>query len=577
MADPQAILSQRVQQAMERALGQPGASADPAIRRSDFADYQANAALGLAKMLSRPPRQVAQAIVAELDVGEICERVEISGPGFINLTLRDQYLATLLNAELASGGQKASRPERAETVIIDYSGPNVAKEMHVGHLRSTILGDALTRALSWAGHWVIAQNHVGDWGTPFGMLIEHLVDLGEETVTQELSLGELNRFYREARSKFDSDSAFAERSRRRVVAMQAGDVATLDLWKLLVDKSKAYFTRVYRELGVRLTDQDICGESFYNPMLPEVAVELESSGVARLDEGALCVFLEGFSGREGEPVPLIVRKQDGGFGYAATDLAAIRYRIEVLGADRILYVIGSPQQQHLAMVFAAAKKAGWLPDSVRVEHVAFGSVLGSDKKMLKTRSGESVKLIDLLDEAIQRAEQIVSEKNPELDQATRSLVARQVGIGAVKYADLSSDRVKDYMFDWDRMLAFEGNTAPYLQYAHARIRSIFRRGGLEQPAEPEVTLTEPVERALALELLSFQTVVDSVCESSEPHHLCKYLYELATRFTAFYESCPVLKAKTEAIRQSRLALSGAVADRLRLGLDILGIDAPERM
>jgi arginyl-tRNA synthetase len=575
MADPLFTIAPRFEAAIRAAFGaQPGV--DPALRRSERADYQVDVAMGLAKRLGRPPRDVAEAIVARLDLGRICERVEIAGPGFINLTLASDFLADEVRSILVDVrlGVALSTPE---TVVVDYSHPNVAKEMHVGHLRSTIIGDALVRVLEFLGHRVIRQNHIGDWGTPFGMLIEHLVDIGEDAAGV-LSLGDLNAFYRQARAKFDADPAFADRARSRVVLLQAGDGPTLALWRHLVDQSKQYFSAVYQRLGVTLRDEDVRGESFYNPTLPAVVVELEAKGLARSSDGAICVFPAGFTGREGRPLPLIVEKQGGGYGYAATDLAAIRYRTSTQGASRILYVVGAPQQQHLAMVFAVAREAKWLSSMARAEHVAFGSVLGPDKKMLKTRSGESVKLIDLLDEAVERASGVVAEKSPELDETTRRDVARMVGIGAVKYADLSSDRIKDYVFDWDRMLAFEGNTAPYLQYAHARIRSIFRRAELPHPAGPaDIILGEPTERALAIELIGFPSAARAVADTLQPHRLCTYLYGLATRFTSFYEQCPVLRASDEATQRSRLLLCELTARVLAKGLDLLGIEAPERM
>jgi arginyl-tRNA synthetase len=481
-----------------------------------------------------------------------------------------------VTAVIASRGERPARTD-AETVVIDYSGPNVAKEMHVGHMRSTVIGDSLARVLEHVGHRVIRQNHVGDWGTPFGMLIEHMIDLGAQAAASQRSLGELKAFYQDARAKFDADPSFAERSRQRVVALQAGDTATLELWRVLVDQSKQYFEKVYDLLGILLTDADLRGESFYNPLLGDVALELEQKGLARVDGGALCVFVDGFAARDGSPLPLIIRKSDGGYGYATTDLAGIRYRTQVLGATRVLYVVGAPQQQHLAMVFAVARAAGWLPDGARAEHVAFGSILGKDRKMLRTRSGGSERLIDLLEEAVARADRAVQEKNADLDSETRARVARSVGIGALKYVDLSSDRIKDYVFDWDRMLAFEGNTGPYLQYAHARIQSIFRRGEVAPDGRASaVTLSEPAERALALELLGFPDVIESVAESLEPHQLCGYLYELATRFSVFFEQCPVLKSEGST-RASRLALCGQTAHVLATGLGLLGMDAPDRM
>lgn len=577
MADPVHALARALQAAITAAFGAEHAATDPSLRRSNHADYQANAAMALGKRLGKPPREIAAAIVANLDVGGICRKVEIAGPGFVNLTLDDAYLTGEL-AETAGGGRLGVAPAaEPETVVVDYSGPNAAKEMHVGHLRSTIIGDALARVLEALGHRVIRQNHLGDWGTPFGMLIEHMLDLGEAAAAEELSVGDLDAFYRQARAKFDGDPAFVERSRLRVVRLQGGDEPTLALWRKLVRESTRYFDSVYRRLGVTLTEADFAGESFYNPMLADVIAELTAKGLARESEGALCVFPAGFTGKGGEPLPLIVRKQDGGYGYPTTDLAAIRHRLTTVGAQRLVYVVGAPQSQHFAMVFAAAREAGWLRPPARAEHVAFGSVLGADKKMFKTRSGDTVKLSSLLDEAVERAMKVVREKNPELDAEAAGAVARAVGVGAVKYADLSSDRIKDYVFDWDRMLAFEGNTAPYLMYAHARIRSIFRKAGVESPRGAGFSLGEPAERALALELLRFGAVLEDVAATLEPHRLCGYLFELAGSFTTFYERCPVLKAESDEVRRSRLALCDLTAEVLAKGLGLLGIEAPERM
>ncbi|MCC6555736.1 MAG: arginine--tRNA ligase [Polyangiaceae bacterium] len=593
MADLLLTLTRALQAALADAFGAEHAGADPALRRSTHADYQANVAMALAKQLRRPPREVASAIVERLRLEDTCSAISIAGPGFINLTLRDERLSRDL-AELAQGDRLGLEPAaEPETVVVDYSAPNVAKEMHVGHLRSTILGDAIARALEALGHRVIRQNHVGDWGTPFGMLIEHLVDtrgsgspsapsapspvdLGDAGAASALSVGDLGAFYKEARAKFDADPAFADRARRRVVSLQAGDAQTLALWRRLVDESTRYFTAVYERLGVTLKASDVAGESLYNPRLAAIAAELPEKGLAVESDGALCVFPPGFQGREGDPLPLIVRKQDGGYGYAATDLAAVRYRVETLGARRLIYVVGAPQSTHLAMVFAVARLAGWLAPPARAEHVAFGSVLGADRKMFRTRSGETVRLMDLIDEADERAARVIAEKNPELDEAARAAVAHAVGVGAVKYADLSSDRIKDYVFDWDRMLAFEGNTAPYLMYAHARIRSIFRRAEVEGGAGAAV-VRDPAERALALELLHFAPAVRDVAATLEPHRLTGYLFGLAAAFTTFYERCPVLKAATDEERRSRLALCDLTARVLARGLDLLGIEAPERM
>lgn len=578
MSDPRALLAERLQRAVEAAFGAEHAAADPMVRRSERAEYQADLAMGLAKTVKRAPRQVAEAVVAKLDLAGICDKVEIAGPGFINLTLTSVFLercAAELAADRRLGVPQAARRDK---VVVDYSAPNVAKEMHVGHLRSTIIGDALARLLEAVGHDVVRQNHVGDWGTPFGMLLEHLVDVGQGASSDLSRLGE---FYRNARAKFDADEKFAERARQRVVLLQSGDKATLTLWKQLFEVSKRHFAENYAKLGVLLADDDIRGESFYNPMLAELAADLERRGIARVSDGALCVFPPGFAGRDGEPLPLIVRKQDGGYTYATTDLAALRFRTQTLHATRLLYVVGTPQQQHLAMVFAAGHLAGWLEPPARAEHVAFGSVLGADKKMLKSRSGETVKLRELLDEAIATADAELAKRDAERDPGQRRALAAQIGIAAVKYADLANDRIKDYVFDPQRMVAAEGRTGPYLQYAHARIRSIFRKAaesGIDVPAAgAPIVLAEPAERALALELLGFGGAVHEAAESLRPHRLAGYVYDLATVFTAFFESCPVLRAPDDATRASRLALCALTADVLARGLDLLGIDAPERM
>lgn len=579
MADPRTTLEPRFEAALRAAFGEEHAKADPVLRRSDRADFQADVAMALAKKVGKPPRDVAALIMANLDLADICEKVEIAGPGFINLTLSPAWLA-IAAAEVArdpnAGLVRATSPE---TVVIDYSAPNVAKEMHVGHVRSTVIGDSLSRVLEAVGHKVVRQNHVGDWGTPFGMLIEHLLDLGEEAALAT-SITDLDAFYKEARAKFDGDPAFAERSRQRVVQLQAGDEQTLTLWKRFTDASKRYFGTVYAKLGVKLREEDVRGESFYNPELPGIVTALEQKGLAETSDGAVCVFPEGFANKEGARLPLIVRKQDGGYGYAATDLAAIKSRTGDVGATRVLYVVGAPQQQHFAMVFAVAKAAGWLKEPARAEHVAFGSILGPDKKMFKTRAGGTVKLAELVDEAVQRAAAAVLEKNPSLDAAAQANVARQIGIGAIKYVDLSSDRIKDYVFDWDRMLAFEGNTAPYSQYVHARIRSIFRKadpGDLANLAAATLHLREPAERALALELLGFGGVVTSVADSLQPHRLCTYLFAVASKFNSFYDQCSVLKAEDQDVRRSRLLLSEVTARVLAKGLDLLGIEAPDEM
>jgi arginyl-tRNA synthetase len=450
--------------------------------------------------------------------------------------------------------------------------------MHVGHLRSTVIGDALVRLLEHAGHTVIRENHIGDWGTPFGMLIEHLLDLGEAEAAHELSVGDLDGFYKQARKKFDADETFRARARARVVLLQSGDEETLRLWRVLVTDSTAYFNSVYRALDVLLTDDDLAPESRYNDLLPDVVRRLDEAGLLTVSDGAEVVFPPGFTNREGEPLPLIVRKADGGFNYSATDLASVIDRVERVGATLLVYVVGAGQAQHLQMVFAVAEEAGWLIPPARAVHVVFGSVLGTDHRMLRSRSGESVKLGDLLSEAVERAERAVSEKNPDLPAVERAAVARAVGIGAVKYADLSTDRIKDYVFDWDRMLSFDGNTAPYLQYAHARICSIFRRAGIERDMVRAVTptLDAPQERTLAVRLLGLDAAVGEALERWAPHRLCGYLFELAGDFTEFYEACPVLRSD-EPLRSSRLAICELTARTLEVGLGLLGIEAPERM
>ncbi|MEU9335147.1 arginine--tRNA ligase [Streptomyces sp. NPDC048290] len=574
MANLEELLHQRLAPAFETVAGVP---VDPAIRRSPRAHFQSDAVLALVSKIGGNPQDIAAQVVKAAQLDDLCSSVEVSGPGFINLTIADTALGRLLAVSCSDeriGVPQTGVPER---ITVDYSAPNAAKEMHVGHLRSTIIGDAAVRLLEWLGHTVIRQNHIGEWGTPFGMLVEHLLDIGESEAAHELSVGDLNGFYQAARRKFDADEQFKDRARRRVVLLQSGDETTLRLWHTLVDESKKYFMIVYGMLGVRLTEDDFFGESYYNDHLQSVVDELDELGLLRESDGAQCVFPEGYKNRHGDPLPIIVKKGDGGFGYGATDLATIRHRLRNLKAIRLLYVVGLPQSQHLEMIHAMARDAGWLVSPARAEHVGHGSILGDDGKMLRTRAGASVKLIDLLDEAVSRAAAVIAVKNPRLDEETRAAVARAVGIGAVKYADLSTDRLKDYVFDYDRMLAFEGNTAPYLQYARARICSIFRRSGAEPPQDiAELVITEPAERALALELLAFGSVVTAVAETLEFHKLATYLYSLASAFTTFYEKCPVLRSEGET-QQSRLVLCDLTARTLKLGLGLLGIESPDQM
>src|SRR5215472_495558 len=575
MADPQEVLAERVRAAVIAAFGASHAGADPLIRPSQFADFQANVALPLAKRLGMPPRQVAERIVAHLHVADVCDGVEISGPGFVNLTLASEWIARQASGELQDG--RLGVPEvPAGTVVVDYSSPNVVKEMHVGHLRTTVVGDAIVQILEYLGHTVVRANHVGDWGTQFGMLIEHLVDVGEDAARSALSAGEINAFYQAARTKFDADPAFAERSRHRVVALQAGDPDTLRLWQLMVADSRQYYNTIYQRLGVTLTDADLAPESFYNAMLADVCAELENAGIAVMSDGALVAFPPGFTGRDGAPQPMILRKSDGGYGYDTTDLAAIRYRIRDLKATRLIYVVGAEQSLHFRMLFAVARQAGWLTDEVSAEHAVIGLVSGADGKRIRTRTGESVKLITLIDEAVERAGRVIADRYD--DPGLRHQIAEAVGIGALKYGDLSVARDSGYVFDFDRMLALTGNTGPYLQYATARIRSIFRKASLDpgQAAGP-VRIAEDAERALALRMLGFGSAVCQAAQAAEPHVLAGFLFDTASAFTAFYEQCPVLQAADPAVRESRLALSALTLRVLTTGLDLLGIPVPERM
>lgn len=551
-----------------------GRMTDPVLRRSTRCDYQMNGALALARLLSIDPREAATRVMDSVDLGQFVKHVEIAPSGFINLTVRDELLSRLVNEQVADPALGVPAAPMARRVVVDYSHPNVAKEMHVGHLRTTIIGDAIVRVLQRVGHTVIKRNHIGDWGTPFGMLVEHLLDIGEESTAELLSMGDLNGFYRAAREKFDSDPDFARRSRSRVVSLQSGDERSLALWRVLVDQSVGYFQQVYAKLGVLLRPEDVVGESSYNTMLPSVAADLAAVGLVVESDGALCCFPNGFVTRDGDPLPLIVRKSDGGYGYAATDLAALRNRAGALRADEILYVVGAPQREHLAMCIAVAREAGWVPPSVRTAHVAFGSVLGPDHRPFRTRAGGSIRLIDLLDEAVDKAGQVVREKNPALGSDAHEAIAEAVGIGAIKYAELSIDRVKDYVFDWSHMLSFEGNTGPYLQYAHVRARSLLRKAG--SPGEAAIIVRAAEERKLALTLLEYGKAVAETISDYAPSKLCTYLHGVAEAFAAFYESCPILKAAPD-VRESRLALTAATATLLEDGLGLLGIAAPEHL
>ncbi|MCE7011367.1 arginine--tRNA ligase [Kibdelosporangium philippinense] len=568
-------LAARVAAAVKSSLDLDITLAEALIRPSSRpgADYQCNAAMGLAKKLGRPPREVAAAIVQALDGTDLIVEPEIAGPGFINLTLTDTWLTTQMEGLFSDPRLGVKATDTPRRIAIDYSSPNVAKEMHVGHVRSTIIGDALVRLLRFNGDEVIPHNHLGDWGTPFGMLIEHLIDEG---FSAEHSISDLNTFYQEARKKFDADPDFAERARLRVVELQGGDEETLRLWHELVNESMRHFMKVYQTMGIGLTPEDNYGESFYNPFLADTVDELEKKGLTEISDGAVCVFPKGFVNREGDPLPLIVRKSDGGYGYMSTDLATVRYWTGERGATDLVYVVGTPQSQHFAMVFAASRDAGWLGAEHTAVHVNFGSILGEDGKMFRTRAGGSIKLSDLLDEAIHKAAELVRSRS-ELDEADQAKVAHAVGIGAIKYADLSNDREKDYTFSWERMLATDGNTAAYLQYANARNLSIIRKSG--QTVEPgtKVILAEQAERDLAVQLLQLPAAIQAAIDGYTPHKLATYLYETSTTFTAFFEKCPVLKAESEELRASRLVLCALTSKVLTLGLDLLGIEAPTRL
>ncbi len=539
----------------------------------------------IARNLRKPPQEIANQI-SELVDGDLQPFATVSSTsGFVNISAKPGWIWKRIS-ELLQDSRLGVGLDEGKTFAVDYSAPNVAKEMHVGHLRSTVIGDTIVRMLEFKGHKVIRENHVGDWGTPFGMLIEHLLDLGEDRAATELGVGDLDSFYKQARSKFVSEEEFANRSRRRVVLLQGGDEETLRLWRILVDESMRYFNEVYSMLGVMLTDDDIMGESSYQELLPEVIERLRDSGILEESDGADVVFPGGWVNRDGEPLPMIIRKADGGYNYSTSDLACIIDRVERLSCDGFLYVVGTPQKQHFEMVFQVARKASLMGDNHQAVHVNFGSVLDTDGKVLKSREGEVIKLHDLLQEAIRRAEQEIDEKNPDLVGKEREDVARAVGIGAVKYADLSTERTKDYVFDWERMLSFEGNTAPYLQYAYARICSIFRkwggereslRGNTESLPENELSTLSKEELSLSRRLVEFPSILDDSVSTFSPHKLCKHLHSVASSFASFYENCSILGEGDEIISNRRLALCDLTARELELGLGMMGIDVPERM
>ncbi|EAB4122121.1 arginine--tRNA ligase [Salmonella enterica] len=574
----QALLSEKVSQAMI-AAGAP-ADCEPQVRQSakvQFGDYQANGMMAVAKKLGMAPRQLAEQVLTHLDLSGIASKVEIAGPGFINIFLEPAFLAEQVQQALTSDRLGVSQPTR-QTIVVDYSAPNVAKEMHVGHLRSTIIGDAAVRTLEFLGHHVIRANHVGDWGTQFGMLIAWLEKQQQENAG-DMALADLEGFYRDAKKHYDEDEAFAERARNYVVKLQSGDTYFREMWRKLVDITMTQNQITYDRLNVTLTRDDVMGESLYNPMLPGIVADLKAKGLAVESEGATVVFLDEFKNKEGDPMGVIIQKKDGGYLYTTTDVACAKYRYETLHADRVLYYIDSRQHQHLMQAWTIVRKAGYVPDSVPLEHHMFGMMLGKDGKPFKTRAGGTVKLADLLDEALERARRLVAEKNPDMPADELEKLANAVGIGAVKYADLSKNRTTDYIFDWDNMLAFEGNTAPYMQYAYTRVLSVFRKANIDEQAlaSAPVIISEDREAQLAARLLQFEETLTVVAREGTPHVMCAYLYDVAGLFSGFYEHCPILSAENDAVRNSRLKLAQLTAKTLKLGLDTLGIETVERM
>ncbi len=571
-------LEELLSAAIDQATGLSGSNANVIYAtRPEFGDYQANGVMAVAKRAKTNPRELAVKVLAAIPENELIARAEIAGPGFINLFLVDDYL-TRWGEHYGQSEQSLIEPVAApQRIVVDYSSPNLAKEMHVGHLRGTIIGDCLVRVLEASGHEVIRQNHVGDWGTQFGMLIAHMESLQTENDKLSLQLSDLETFYREAKQRFDNEPGFAETARNYVVKLQGGDADCLKAWRVFIDTSLGHCESVYELLGVTLSRADLKPESFYNPQLAHIIQTLDDKGLLSVSEGAKCVFMDEFTGKEGAPLPTIVQKSDGGYLYATTDLAAIEYRAGTLKADRVLYVVDARQSLHFQQVFAIARKAGMAPESCSLEHIAYGMMMGEDGKPFKTRSGDNVKLVDLLEESVRRAHTIVSEKNPTLDDETRTQIAGVVGISAVKYSDLSKNRTSDYVFDWSTMLSFEGNTAPYMLYAFARIKSILRKdevGELASDAALQITAEE--ERKLILKNLQFQETILVVAQEGLPNYLSAYLYELAGLFMRFYEACPVLKAEP-AVRASRLKIVNLTAKTLDKGLTLLGLNTLEKM
>ena len=574
----QSILSEKIKQAMIAAGAD--AQCEALVRQSgkvQFGDYQANGIMPAAKKLGLNPREFAQSVLDKAELQDIAEKTEIAGPGFINIFLKNTWLAENINRAVQDPKLGVHNPEK-QTVVVDYSSPNVAKEMHVGHLRSTIIGDAVVRTLEFLGNHVIRANHVGDWGTQFGMLIAYLEKMENEHAS-EMELSDLEAFYRAAKKHYDEDPVFAEKARNYVVKLQSGDEYCRTMWQKLVKITMQQNQHNYDRLNVTLTDKDVMGESLYNPMLPGIVEDLKTQGLAVEDDGALVVYLDEFKNKDGDPMGVIVQKKDGGFLYTTTDIAAAKYRYETLKAQRALVFSDTRQSQHMQQAWLITRKAGYVPDSFQLEHKNFGMMLGKDGKPFKTRSGDTVKLAELLDEAIERAGVLISQKSTALSDQEKADVIEAVGIGSVKYADLSKNRTTDYVFDWDNMLSFEGNTAPYMQYAYTRIRSIFNRSqiALSEVEQAQLSITDEKERALAIKLLQFEEAIQIVAKDGTPHVLCAYLYELAGVFSSFYEHCPILNNEDQQVKLSRLKLALLTERTLKQGLDLLGIKTVEKM
>ncbi|WP_375322047.1 arginine--tRNA ligase [Aliivibrio logei] len=574
----QSLINDKVSQALEAAGAPAGSPA--AVRQSakaQFGDYQANGVMGVAKRLGTNPREFAQKVLDVLDLDGIASKTEIAGPGFINIFLSEEFLAQQAEAALADERLGVTKEEQ-QNIVADYSAPNVAKEMHVGHLRSTIIGDAVVRTLEFLGHNVTRANHIGDWGTQFGMLIANLERIQKEKGEVSMELSDLEGFYRESKKLYDEDEEFAVTARGYVVKLQSGDEFCAEMWKKLVDVTMVQNQRNYDRLNVSLTRDNVMGESMYNSMLAPIVADLQKQGLAVESDGAQVVYLDEYKNKDGEPMGVIVQKRDGGFLYTTTDIACAKYRFEELNADRVLYFIDSRQHQHLMQAWTIVRKAGYVPESVSLEHHAFGMMLGKDGRPFKTRAGGTVRLADLLDEAEERATKLIEEKNKDLSAEEKAKIATTVAMAAVKYSDLSKHRTTDYIFDWDNMLAFEGNTAPYMQYAYTRVASIFSKAGLSMDElTGEVKITDEKEKVLVAKLMQFEEAVQAVASEGQPHLMCAYLFELAGQFSSFYEACPILNNEDEAVKQSRLKLAALTAKTIKQGLDLLGIETLERM